>query len=189
MLLCSLRTTVPLQRISQGAPSLITTGSASLISTAVFGIRTLSVRNSNSGAADIFRLPFEPYPAAGFAIADRNVNWETLGAIRNFRCLFRHWVEAHSVCETENLFRLPALLPPVNRLPDPRDPPTGGNTHLGSRPRLPGALHAMVQKARCQVKKNEPLRPGPPHIHPDASVTVLPPQTCSERPAVRFAAT
>jgi hypothetical protein len=55
-----------------------------------------------SGAADIFRLPFEPYPAAGFAIADRHVNWETLGAIRSFRCPFRRWVEAHSVYRTEN---------------------------------------------------------------------------------------
>ena len=89
----------------------------------------------NSGAADILRLPFEPYPAAGFAIANRHANWVTLGANRNFRCLFRHWVEAHSVCETGNVFRLPALLPPVNRLLDPRDPPTGGNTHRGTRAR------------------------------------------------------
>ena len=55
-----------------------------------------------SRAANIFRLPFEPCPAAGFAIEDRHVKWETLGAIRSFPCSFRHWVEAHPVCETEN---------------------------------------------------------------------------------------
>jgi len=55
-----------------------------------------------SGAADIFRLPFDPCPAARFAIADRNVNWETRGAIRSFHSPFRHWVEAHFLYETEN---------------------------------------------------------------------------------------
>jgi len=113
----------------------------------------------NSGAADIFRLPFEPYPAAGFAIADRHANWETLGAIRNFRCPFRHWVEAHSICETGNLFRLPALLPPIGCPIQGIPSPTRGNTHLSSPARLPGILHAIVQKARCQVKKNRPQSP------------------------------
>jgi hypothetical protein len=106
-----------------------------------------------SGAADIFRLPVDPCPAAGFAIADGNVKWETRGAIRSFRCPLRHWVEPHSPYETENPRRLPALLSssigcPIQGISSP----TRGNTHPRTRGRLPWRSCPIVQKARRQVK-------------------------------------
>lgn len=66
----------------------------------------------NSGTANVLRLPFEPYYAARFAITDRNVNGEALGATRSSRCPFRHWVEVHSICETGNLFDYPPCFLP-----------------------------------------------------------------------------
>jgi hypothetical protein len=112
----------------------------------------------NSGAANILRLPFEPYPAAGLAITDRDVNWETLSATRSFRCPFRHCVEAHSVCETEKLFRLPASLPSANRLPYPRDPLSNKGKHAPRQPCQVArylACHSAKREAPSQEKSTK----------------------------------